>query len=46
MGNVVDAIPFKGGVLFSPDIISRDLVVVNLLSQPPTQIVQSITYYT
>ena len=30
-------------LLFSPDITSRDSVVVNLLSQPPTQIVQSIT---
>ena len=30
-------------LLFSPDITSRDLVVVDLLSQPPTQIVQSIT---
>ena len=30
-------------LLFSPDITSRDSVVVNLLSQPPTQIVHSIT---
>ena len=30
-------------VLFSPDITSRDSVVINLLSQPPTQIVQSIS---
>ena len=46
MGNIVNAIPFEGECCFHPILyhihhvtLSRDSVVVNLLPQPPTQIV-------
>ena len=50
MGNIVDAIPFKGECCFHLILyyiyhvtLLCDLVVVNLLSQPLTQIVRLIT---